>query len=124
MLERLREEWELGENRFAMPGEGFFVAKRGELLVGVCGLNRDPYASRARVGRLRRLYVSSSHRRSGVARALVGEALSGARECFSIVRVRAGTSDADLFYRALGFKPLKTCETATHQWRTEGSIHR
>ena len=51
MLERLREEWELGENRFARPGEGFFVAKRGELLVGVCGLNRDPYASRARVGR-------------------------------------------------------------------------
>lgn len=57
-LRRLTEEYELGLNRFDGPGEALFGAYDGERMIGIGGLNRDPYTSRTQVGRLRRLYVS------------------------------------------------------------------
>src|SRR5262245_15867190 len=44
-LQRLRDEWNSGVNRFTEPGEAFFVARHPASLAGVCGLNRDPYSS-------------------------------------------------------------------------------
>ena len=40
---RAEVEWLNGANRFDGAGEGFFVACRGDTIVGMCGLNRDPY---------------------------------------------------------------------------------
>ena len=101
-VRRFRDEWISGVNRFAKPGEGFFVAHNGDFLAGVCGLNRDPHSADPALGRLRRLYVSKPFRRQGVARALVLHTLSFAREHFEVVRVRSDTPEADLFYQALG----------------------
>jgi hypothetical protein len=36
-IERLRYEWVSGVNRFSLLGEALFVARTGQLLVGVCG---------------------------------------------------------------------------------------
>ena len=68
---RLCDEWVSGTNRFSAPGEALFVAAVGGQVVGVCGLNSDPYAHDPRIGRVRRLYVSRAHRHSGVGRALL-----------------------------------------------------
>jgi len=114
-LERLRDEWRSGENRFDRPGEAFFVARRGDRLAGVCGLNRDPYANDPGLGRLRRLYVPANLRRRGAARALVARALSQARGQFTRVRIRTHDPEAERFYRALGFEPVLSCATATHE---------
>src|ERR1051325_9193020 len=71
-VRRLVEEWESGANRFDRPGEVLFVARVGDEVVGVCGLNVDPHADDPAIGRVRHLYVRVSHRRSGVGEQLVG----------------------------------------------------
>src|SRR5262245_48628748 len=71
MVSRLIHEWREGRNRFSAVGESVYVAKRGERVCGVCGLNRDPYAGDDSVGRVRRLYVSAHARRTGIGRALI-----------------------------------------------------
>jgi len=96
------------------------VALIGEdLVLGVCGLNRDPYTRESGVGRLRHLYVRKSERRSGIASALVRDLLEQAGGSFAIVRLQT-TSDAAMFYERLGFRKTEQ-ENASHIWdlRTE-----
>jgi GNAT superfamily N-acetyltransferase len=40
-------------------------------LVGVCGLNRDPFSQQPRAGRIRHLYISERHRRRGIGQQLL-----------------------------------------------------
>lgn len=119
-VERLREEWSSGVNRFAKPGEAFFVARHQALLAGFCGLSRDPFSTDPAVGRLRHLYVAAQYRRQGVGRALVQHALAGAGAHFAVVRVRTDTREADLFYLALGFSRPLSSRDATHELRLRG----
>ena len=119
-VERLRDEWTSGVNRFANPGEAFFAARHQACLAGFCGLNRDPFSTDPAVGRLRHLYVAARYRRQGVGRALVQHALAGAAEHFALVRVRTDTREADLFYRALGFSRPLSSRDATHELRLGG----
>src|SRR5207249_6785208 len=70
LVRRLADEWATGANRFDRPGEILFGAFIDGRLVGVGGLNIDPYAGDERVGRLRHLYVLSAFRRMGVGRQL------------------------------------------------------
>jgi GNAT superfamily N-acetyltransferase len=113
-VERLRYEWVSGVNRFSLLGEALFVARTGQLLVGVCGLNRDPYTGHATVGRLRRLYVSGGTRRSGVGRALVRQAIEFSRANFETLQLRSQL-DAFRLYEALGFREVVGNPYVTHR---------
>ena len=77
-VRRLVDEWANGANRFDRPGEALFGAWIGDRLVGVGGLNVDPYARDERVGRVRHLYVLSDFRRLGVARRLMAQIIAAA----------------------------------------------
>ena len=79
LVRRLVDEWASGANRFDRPGEALFVARSGEQVVGVCGLNIDRYAAQPSVGRLRHLYVLSAHRRLGIGEQLVTRVIETAR---------------------------------------------
>src|SRR5712692_11944046 len=81
-VRRLVEEWASGANQFDRPGEVLFGARIGGRLVGLCGLNVDPYAADERVGRVRHLYVLSAFRRLGVGQRLVAEVVEAARGRF------------------------------------------
>ncbi len=48
-LRRLIEEWSTGANRFDGPGEVLLAASTHGHLVGIGGLNRDPYSRRGRL---------------------------------------------------------------------------
>jgi hypothetical protein len=54
-VRRLAEEWAGGRNRFDRPGGACFAALVDGRMVGVCGLNVDPYAAEPGVGRVRHL---------------------------------------------------------------------
>jgi GNAT superfamily N-acetyltransferase len=112
-MERLAEEWESGTNRFDAPGETLCGHMENGLLVAVGGLNRDPFAGRAEVGRIRRVYVRAAWRGKGIGAALVTALIQDARRDFTCVRLRAENPGATRLYERLGFKPIAD-PSATH----------
>ena len=113
-LQRLVADFETGQNRFAQAGEALFQARDGEKLVGVGGLNQDPYSRHPRVGRVRRLYVHPDYRKLGVARQLMQSIEQVGRDLFVELRLRTDTAGAAAFYVRLGYTTLDTEEQATH----------
>ena len=101
MITRLREEWETGANRFDREGEALFGAFQADRLLGIGGLNRDPYMGDPRVGRLRHLYIAKDDRCAGIGRRLVERVLGHAAGNFDSVRL--WTDRAASFYDRLGF---------------------
>lgn len=84
---------------------GFWVATDDGRAVGSVGL--APLSSRA--GELDVMYVAPSHRRSGVARALLAVLEEHARTVgISVIRLRAGEPQPEAlrFYAAAGFTPI------------------
>lgn len=112
-VERLIADWNSGSNRFDKAGERLLGAISSGRLVGVCGLNRDPYANQDTIGRLRHLYVRQEERRRGAGAALVEHLLKGANPPFSTIRLRTGTREAASFYERRGFLRVDD-DTATH----------
>jgi N-acetylglutamate synthase-like GNAT family acetyltransferase len=111
-IRRLCQEWQTGKNRFNQPGEVLFVARHREMIVGVCGLNADPYLAETGVGRVRRLYVLPQYRRSGIGQQLLRAIIAAATGNFRVLRVR--TTAADSWYERLGFRPVSGVADCTH----------
>jgi GNAT superfamily N-acetyltransferase len=111
----LRDRWLSGENRFDAPDEALFEARdtSGRLL-GICGLNFDPYAGDTRVGRVRHLYVLPAVRRSGVGAALVSRVIDAATGRFTTLRARTGDGEASSFYASMGFRAVDAPD-ASHE---------
>ncbi len=103
-VRRLFEECATGVNRFDRPGERLLGAWHGGHLVGVGGLNRDPYTVAEGIGRLRHVYVLAAHRRFGIGAVLVRALLREAEGHFRVVRLRTASAEAAAFYRRLGFQ--------------------
>ncbi len=120
-LVRLRTEFENGSNCFNAPGEALLGGWHGSDLIAVGGLNRDPYTSESRVGRLRHLYVCPAFRNQGIGQALVEALISIAWPHFSVLQLRTDTQAAALFYERLGFTRM-SLPHATHQRVLQGSL--
>jgi GNAT superfamily N-acetyltransferase len=112
-IETLVEEWARAENRFGAPGEALCGHFYQGLLVAVGGLNCDPFAGCADVGRIRRVYVRAAWRNKGIGRALVTALIEQARTHFRCVRLRAENADAARLYERIGFASI-TDPDATH----------
>jgi len=114
IVRRLMDEWADGTNRFERPGEALFAAWVVGRLVGVCGLNVDPYAGDDRVGRVRHLYVLTSFRGRGVGRQLVLSVIDSAGSRFDKLRLRTNNEAAARLYMAIGFRADGEGSTCTH----------
>jgi GNAT superfamily N-acetyltransferase len=114
IIRRLVEEWADRTNRFDRAGEALFAAWVAERVVGVCGLNVDPYAGDDRVGRVRHLYVLTPFRRRGVGRQLVTHIVDAARGRFDSLRLRTNNEAAARLYVALGFRARDEGREYTH----------
>lgn len=112
-VRKMAEQWISGENRFDQPGEVIYGAFDNSVLVGICGLNQDPYAEQIEVGRLRHLYVDYKYRNNGIARMLVSRCLENASHHFSSVRLRTPDERVNGFYSHMGFSEVDVA-TATH----------
>ncbi len=113
-IRRLAEEWTSGANRFDRPGEALFVARIAGQMVGVCGLNVDPYTAKLNVGRVRHLYVRLMYRRLGVGQHLVTEVIKASRGRFDSLHLRTENPAAAQFYERLGFRRCVGVDHCTH----------
>src|SRR4249919_3646042 len=117
MVSRFIEEWLDGRNRFSGAGEKAYVARRGDRISAVCGLNLDPFAGSETIGRVRRLYVALPDRRNGVGTAVVSQLMADARGVFEWLHLRTYDRDAAAFYVAVGFDTVIGNESYTHRRR-------
>ena len=113
-VRRLVNEWESGDNRFDRPGEALFAAVADGRVVGVCGLNVDPYLPGGRVGRVRHLYVAAAFRRRGIGAGLVEAVIRTAHGTFDRLRLRTDSEPAARFYESLGFRRTDDEPDGTH----------
>lgn len=114
MLVRLRDGWLSGSNTFRRKNEALFGVYRGRELIGVGGLNIDPYFEDRRCGRVRHLYVGAAYRRLGVGSMLVSAIIERARPRFSVLNTRA-PEESFAFYERLGFLRISGEEFVTHR---------
>jgi GNAT superfamily N-acetyltransferase len=113
-LRRLVDEWDRGVNRFSRAGEALFAAESEGRIVGVCGLNVDPYLNDPRIGRVRNVYVLVAHRGRGIGRRLVERAITAARGHFRGLRLRGEEAGPARLYESLGFRPCTGIPNCTH----------
>lgn len=121
-VRRFYDDYISGANRFNHEGEALFVAKLAGQIVGICGLNRDPYIMDSNVGRVRRLYVHPNARRRAIGKQLVYHVIQEAAHYYKTLTLRTDSANADAFYRALGFSKSQTYADATHVLSFKGEF--
>lgn len=113
-LDRLIKDFEAGKNTFAKTGEALYEVRENTRLIAVGGLNIDPYASGAAVGRVRRFYVDPDYRRRGVGTLLIQEIEHFAAKSFSELRLLTDTARGAQFYAQLGYQKVVGREHVSH----------
>jgi GNAT superfamily N-acetyltransferase len=113
-IDRLISEYVDGSNQFNKPGEALFGVYFDPHLIAIGGLNRDPYLSQPDIGRVRHLYVLSAWRKQGIGKQLVQAIIAAAKGRFRLLTLRTFSTEADGFYRAIGFQTKPEIKGATH----------
>lgn len=113
-LRRFTEEYKNNINGFNKRGEILIGAYHSNELIGICGLNQDPFLNDEHISRLRRVYVSPNYRRQGVGRMLVEYIITHARQHFKIMVLRTLSEEGRFFYHSLGFTADQQTEHYTH----------
>ncbi|MCP4964888.1 MAG: GNAT family N-acetyltransferase [bacterium] len=107
MVDQLVTDFVSGANRFDQLGEGLWVAEEHHRLIGVCGLNQDPFArSEENAGRVRRLYVIPQWRKKGAASQLADAVELHARKHFALLTAFTSDPAARAFYEARGYETV------------------
>ena len=114
-VERLVNDYKSGSNTFKHSGEGLFgVFNEEGVLVGIGGLNKDPFANEQYIGRLRRFYIRKEYRRNGVGSLLVKKIVDDAKRYYKILVLRTDTEQADKFYTSIGFTKGNLYTNSSH----------
>lgn len=113
-IHRLIHDYNEGINRFQLDNEVLFDCRIDHRVIGVCGLNQDPFSNKD-IGRIRRLYVLEEFRGQGVGKRLVEAVIHKARGHYSKLVLRTDNPRAGEFYLGLGFRELQNDEQITHE---------
>lgn len=111
---RLVEDYNSGINTFDKQGEVLLGAFDKQRLIGICGLNQEPYNLEPGIGRLRRMYVLHEYRRMGIGRILVNEITRLAQDQFKVLVLHTENKEAEVFYTSLGFLNNNRYENVSH----------
>jgi len=121
-IQWLIADWLDGKNQFSLPGESFYEARTQGRLIGVCGINQDPYAeSNTKAGRIRRLYVLPEFRRRGVGTKLIMRVVEDAHLHFPEINLRAYDKGSATFFEVVGFIRNDEDSNRTHWMAIEES---
>ena len=116
-LRRLEVQWLNGKNSFSLEGEGFYKAMNNEELIGLGGINQDPYSNKSNIGRIRRFYIKKSWRQQGVGSLLLIHILTNHGLYFDEINLRTDSPIASSFYEKNGFEKTANQLNITHKLR-------
>lgn len=114
-LARLMEKWESGENRFEKPNERLYQIEVEGEIIGIGGINNDPYCNNNKHGRIRHLYIHPNHRGKGLGKKIVQTIIVDFRGSYEKFTLRTKREKASKFYEAIGFMRVYDSETNTHE---------
>jgi GNAT superfamily N-acetyltransferase len=107
LAQKTIDDWNSGANRFSDEGERLWGLSSGNGLIGMGGLNHDPYTAEPHVGRVRHLYIRETYRRKGLATSLMNVIIDQARQHFAMLRLYTENPAAAVFYETLGFQKIQ-----------------
>ncbi|MRR42303.1 GNAT family N-acetyltransferase [Bacillus anthracis] len=113
-LIKIISEYEKKINTCNKTGECLYGIFQGEKLIGIGGLNADPYTENNKIGRLRRFYIAKDYRRIGLGKLLLNKLLSHAEKYFKVVVLHTDTKQGDVFYTANGFVKREVYKRSSH----------
>ncbi|CAM4022239.1 GNAT family N-acetyltransferase [Lederbergia lenta] len=114
-IKRLVDEYAAEYNKFDRHGEALYVAKIEDKVIGIGGLNIDPYLSFPYVGRVRHLYVLRQKRGTGVGKRLLNTIIDEARKHFRTLRLSSTNNlAAENLYIKCGFSKVEGIHKASH----------
>ncbi len=102
-LERASANWSRPGGPYEDPRSMMVVVFQEGVAVAMAGVAPDEYARDPDVGRLKHVYVRASHRRRGLADAMVRFCLARCEAGFRRLRLRAATPEAGRLYERHGF---------------------
>jgi GNAT superfamily N-acetyltransferase len=112
-ITRLVEDYTNGTNRFDHNDEALFLCLLDNRVIGICGLNRDPYYGDG-VGRVRRLYILKEFRRLNIGSKLTKAVIQRAGNYYRRLVLKTDNPKASKFYKTLGFNEVLGDEKITH----------
>ena len=112
-IKRTIDDWQSRTNDFSQPGEKLWGLVAGTELIGIGGLNRDPYTKDLNAGRVRHLYIRQTYRRMGYATLIMNAIISQAKRQFTMLRLFTDNPAASEFYEKLGFQ-ITTGDKVSH----------
>jgi GNAT superfamily N-acetyltransferase len=112
-VSRLINEYTNGINMFNNENEALFECRINNRVIGICGLNQNPYVGEG-IGRVRRLYILKEFRRHGVGRKIIEAVITKAKKHFQKLELKTDNPSASKFYKTLGFEEVTDDEEVTH----------
>ena len=114
-IKRLVDEYATGSNKLDKNGESLYVAKIDGEVIGIGGLNIDPYLNLPDVGRVRHLYVLRKNRGTGVGKKPLNTIIDEARKHYRTIRLSSTVNPvADNLYIECGFVKVEGINKASH----------
>ena len=101
-LIKLISEYENKINTFNKTGECLYGIFQGEKLIGIGGLNEDPYTINNKIGRIRRFYIAKIPKER-IREVIISENYKRCEKHFNIVVLNTDTVQGDKFYTSSGF---------------------
>ncbi|MFA7193865.1 MAG: GNAT family N-acetyltransferase [Candidatus Paceibacterota bacterium] len=112
-IQKTIDEWRSGVNTFSKPSEKLWGLTIDDEIIGLGGLNQDPYTENPEVGRVRHVYIMKKYRGLGLSKILMKLIINRAKQHFTSLRLSTKNPVAISLYESLGFEKTEE-HKATH----------
>lgn len=115
-LHKFEKEWNSGRIRFDREGEGLFLVKKNNKIIGIGGVTISPAAPPTTgIGRIRSLYIKQEARGLGAGTLLLNHIIDFSEQNFAYLQLQTKKRMATNFYKKFGFEKLKGTFEVSHQ---------
>lgn len=96
-VSRLKNDWKNNTNRFNKTNEKLYTISINNLLIGIGGINNNPYNEDRNVGRIRHFYILPKYRQKGIGKHFIQFLLEENRMKYETLSLRTDTEIASFW---------------------------